>query len=92
MKWAWIFQGEGARVCSAAFSSQKRAEDWIRMHSLTGTLRRFPIDISVYDYAIEEGFFKPTTQDKKSGAFMQSFTSAYLEHYHYENGKSEKEA
>jgi hypothetical protein len=43
-----------------------------------------PLDTGIYDWAIENGFFSPKRNEQKLGEFVQTFTSAYLEHYHYE--------
>ncbi len=88
----WVFKGNGASNPSAIFSTREKAEQWIAANSLQGMLSRYPVDVSVYDYAIQKGWFTPKRADQESSAFIQRFTSASQEHYHYENGASDGEA
>ena len=89
MKSVWVFHGECAEICTAVFSDKSTADIWIEQNLLSGTVRKLPIDISVYDWVIKEGFFSPKNEHQKSSIFIQTFTSAYIEHYHYTNGKQE---
>ena len=86
-EYVWVFNGNGARFPSAVFSSREKAEAWIAAHALSGTLTRYPIDQSVYDWAIEQGYFAPTGERHTTAAFIQNFSSAHQEHYHYEDGE-----
>lgn len=83
----WIFHGEKAEFCSAIYSELEQAEDFIKKYSLSGTLTNMPLDKSIYEWVIEKGFFKPTKDYQHNNKFIQRFTSTYLEHYHYKNGK-----
>lgn len=83
----WIFVGDKNGFPSAVFSSKQVAEEWIAANILTGTLTAYPLDTSVYDWAVNNGYFRPIKQHQKTPSFIQNFSSAYLEHYHYENGK-----
>lgn len=82
----WVFCGDIGRFPSAVFLSKDVAESWIRLHSLTGTLTAYPVDISVYDWAIANGFFTPKKDEHTRASFIQNFSSASQEHYHYEDG------
>jgi hypothetical protein len=85
MDFVWAFS---SGVCaSAIFSGKEKAEAWIKKYALSGILEKMPLDKSVYDWTIEQGYFKPKRDDQKSASFIGAFTSAYLEHYHYENGQ-----
>jgi hypothetical protein len=88
MDWIWIFQGDGGRSASAIFSDKLKAEAWISKYALSGMLEKMPVDKSTYDWAIKSGKFTPKKEYQKSAAFIQRFASAYLEHYHYENGEN----
>ncbi len=79
----WVFNGANAAFPSGVFSTKERAEEWIRTHRLEGTLTAYPVDIPVYDWALSHGLFKPRRDDQSSSAFMQRFTTASQEHYHY---------
>ncbi len=84
----WVFNGANAHFPSGVFSSREGAEEWIQKHRLSGTLTKYPIDMSVYDWAIENGFFKLKDEGNKSASFIQRFSSASQEHYHYKDGES----
>jgi len=66
-----------------------KAENWILGNRLSGVLTSYPIDKSVYDWAIDNELFVPTNDTQKSADFIQKFTSASQEHFHYENGNRE---
>lgn len=85
----WIFNGSNSRFCSGVFSSRKNAEDWIKKNKLSGLLTLYPIDEGAYEWAINHNFFSPSKDSEKTPEFIQKFTSASQEHYHYENGKLE---
>jgi len=86
VKTIWIFNGPKANFPSGVFSTRDSAEEWIKKHSLSGTLTRYPVDISVYDWAISKTYFKPSKDKQTSADFIARFSSASQEHYHYENG------
>ncbi|MBO9570639.1 MAG: hypothetical protein J7497_00270 [Chitinophagaceae bacterium] len=88
-KIVWIFSGSNSRFPSGAFSAIEIAENWIQNNKLTGVLTSYPIDISVYDWAIKNEFFVPRNDTQKSSDFIQKFSSGSQEHYHYENGLRE---
>ncbi|EPH38005.1 hypothetical protein L291_4210 [Acinetobacter guillouiae MSP4-18] len=46
-------------------------------------MTQYPLDISVYDWVIENGFWKPKSDLQKTGKFIGRFSSAYLEHEHF---------
>jgi hypothetical protein len=83
----WVFNGSRSSFPSGVFTNLKFAEEWIQQHRLTGMLTAYPLDIGVYQWAIEMSFFKPKVERHTTADFIQSFSSAYLEHYHYEDGK-----
>lgn len=82
----WVFHGDGATFACAVFSSKKKAEQWIAQHHVDGVLTKMPLDISCYDWAVAHGCFTPKREDQRSGKFIQRFSSASLEHYHYRAG------
>ncbi|SHK44286.1 hypothetical protein SAMN02745181_3830 [Rubritalea squalenifaciens DSM 18772] len=86
MKSVWIFNGDSGRFPGGAFSIREKAEEWIKVHSLSGVLTKYPMDCGVYDHAVAEGYFTPKKDYQNSPAFISAFTSASQEHYHYENG------
>jgi hypothetical protein len=80
----WVFNGAKANFPSGVFTSRENAEAWIRDHNLEGTLTLYPLDQSTHDHAIANGWFNPKTPQQKLPEFIQRFTSASQEHYHYE--------
>ena len=81
----WVFHGEDAKLASAVFRSKAAAAEWIAEHRLSGLLTAYPLDVSVFDWAVADGRFKPK-EGQHNPRFIQSFTSAYLEHAHFHDG------
>jgi hypothetical protein len=81
----WIFCGTGGTLPSGVFADRDSAQVWIRTHSLSGMLTRFPVGEGLYEWAVRTAAFR---QDAGAGRFVDvgSFTSALLEHHHYEDG------
>ena len=85
-KYIWVFNGDNAKLPSGVFSDLQKAEEWIKKNNLAGILTRYPIDIGAYDWAIKKGYFKTKGDPSKmTSQFIQGFTSASLEHNHYEH-------
>jgi hypothetical protein len=82
----YVFIGEDANFPSGVFTTFKNAEDWIKKYSLSGILNKYPLDIGIYDWAIEKDFFTIKNEYQKESKFIQRFTSASMEHFHFENG------
>jgi hypothetical protein len=88
MNTVWLFNGPKAQFPSGAFASREAAEQLIQQHRLSGTLTAFPVDVGVYDWAVAAGYFAPTRDDQRGPEFIQRFSSASQEHYHYEDGRT----
>jgi len=82
----WVFHGANARFSSGVFSSLDKAAEWIKKNRLSGILTEYQIDESPYDWAISNNFFEPKRLEQTEAGFIQKFTSASQEHYHFENG------
>jgi hypothetical protein len=54
-----VFNGDGGRFPGGVFSTRALAEAWIAKHRLTGTLPKYVVETDVYEWAIEQGHFKP---------------------------------
>ncbi|CAK15314.1 hypothetical protein PSEEN2510 [Pseudomonas entomophila L48] len=52
-------------------------------------LTQYPVGISVYEWAIENGHFHVKREKEKSPAFIQKFSSAAQAHFHFERGSLE---
>lgn len=81
----WVFNGARSIFPGGVFTSREMAEKWILKNNLIGTLTRYPLDSAIYDYAIENGWFQPKEPRHSEPEFIQRFTSASQEHYHYED-------
>ena len=86
MAGVFVFLGEGATHAAAVFSDRERAEVWIAGHGLSGILTLYPVDEPIYEWTIARGFFKPKQPYQNEAKFIQRFSSAAQEHYHYEAG------
>ena len=84
----WVFNGNNSNFPSGVFSTKEIADAWIEKYQLSGVLTKYPVDEGVYDWAIAKGTFKIKRDDQTQPKFIQSFSSAYQEHYHYEDGKN----
>jgi hypothetical protein len=87
MDGVWLFNGDGGGSFPAAvFTTRAAAEEWIAGHRLTGCLTKYPLDIGVYEWAIERGAFKLKHEYQTEPKFIGRFSSASMEHDHYEDG------
>jgi hypothetical protein len=83
----WVFNGEGgAGFPSGLFASRESAEQWILQHKLTGVLTEYPVGMGIYDWALQRKFFVPKRPDHFSPRFIGSFSSAHLNHVHFQEG------
>lgn len=83
----WVFNGARSQFPSAVFSSLEVAEQWIRQTSVTGTLTCYPIDVSVYDWVLDNKLWEPKEPHQRTSKFIGRFSSAYQDHHHYEDGE-----
>ena len=86
-KTVWVFHGANSPFSSGVFSSLAKAEEWIKRNKLCGVLTEYQLDESPYDWAISNNFFEVKRVDQSTADFIQKFTSASQEHYHFENGE-----
>ena len=83
----YVFNGAEGRFPSAIYSSFESADLWIRKNKLSGILTCYPLDISVYEWSLKKEYFKVTDERHQLPSFIQSFSSASQEHFHYEDGE-----
>lgn len=81
----WVFSGNRNHFPSAVFTERNLAEEWIKKNQLRGTLTAYPLDVSVYDHAIQEGWFKIKKEEHTTPDFVANFSSASQEHHHFED-------
>ena len=82
----WVFVGAGARLPSGIFTTKEMAIQWVEKYKLTGVLTKYPVDESVYDWAVSSGYFTPKSDKQRTARFIGFFTTAIQEHYHFEDG------
>ena len=82
----WVFNGARSTFPSGVFVERTDAEAWIKKHKLSGTLTLYPLNTGVYEWKIATGSWKPTKEEHFSPQFIERFSSASQEHYHYEDG------
>jgi hypothetical protein len=85
----WVFNGAEGRFPSGIFGERAQAEAWIRENNLTGVLTKYPVGISVYDWALKNNHFRPKNEKEVSPAFIQKYSSSAQEHIHFENGSTD---
>lgn len=86
VKEVWVFNGANAKFPSAVFLIKENAFDWIKKNKLTGVLTKYPVEMSVYEWAIESGNFKVKSERDSTPEFIGRFSSAAQEHMHFEDG------
>lgn len=82
----WIFSGAGGRFASGVFTSKEAGVKWIAEHQLSGVLTWYPLNQGVYQWAIENGAFEPRKEHEHTANFIQNFSCASQDHYHFEDG------
>lgn len=84
----WVFNGARSTFPSGVFSTREAAEEWIAKYSLSGTLTQYPVDVGMYDYAMQHGSFTPKKPDHTTADFIAKFSGGGMNHFHYETGLS----
>jgi hypothetical protein len=87
MNYLFLFHTTRSTFCGGVFSEREIAEKWIAKYSLSGVLTKYPVDVGVYDWAIENGKFTPKKEGQFMPDFIGGFSTAGQEHYHYADGK-----
>jgi hypothetical protein len=83
----YIFTGNEGVFPSGVFTTLENAEEWIKKHSLSGILNKYPLNIGLYNWAIKKDFFFIKNEYQKGAKFIQKFTCGSMEHFHFENGE-----
>lgn len=86
-RFIFVFHGVDAKFAAGVFESLHDAKRSIATHKMSGMLTRYSMNETAYDYAIRSEFFLP--KPTQSESFVQKFTSASQEHYHFQNGEIE---
>lgn len=85
-EYVWIFLGAGGWMPSGVFSDYYSAVDWIIKYSLSGYLGKFPVDIGVFDWAIQKEIHVPSEDDRIEIFGME--TVPYERYYQGEKGRN----
>jgi hypothetical protein len=85
----YIFTSHYSPFPLGVFYDMENATEWIKKNSLTGILGEYPINIGLYDWAIENQYFIPKNDAEKQAKFIEKFTCASMNHFHFENGDLE---
>lgn len=84
----WVFSGAYPQTRyqfpSAVFSDREKAELWITKYQLSGTLTEYPLNLSVYEWEIQEGYL--SSEEECDADTIQNYETGRLEHFHYEKG------
>ena len=81
-----VFAGSREHWPSGVFSTREAAVQWIAEHRLTGMITEYPVDVGVYDWAVERGAFRPSKPKHSEPEFIGGFTTAVQEHGHFTDG------
>src|SRR6266849_10802351 len=73
----------------AVFDTLQRGTQWAADKAASGTLTEYPINVSAYDWAIANGYFKPRRADQRAAHFIETFSDASQAHCHFEKGVAE---
>ena len=83
MQFIWIIQANKSRNIVGCFETQQAAEAFIHLHKIPCILQKIPVNIAIYDWVIQQGYWQPKYESQKTTPFIAQFNSAYLQHEHY---------
>lgn len=86
----WVFNGDVSSFPSGIFLEKENALEWVENNKLSGTLTKYPVNVPVYEWAVENNFFTPKREYQKNAKTIGNFSSAHLEHYHFIDGAMEE--
>jgi len=85
----FVFYGAASKACVATFSSLKKAQEWIKQHSLSGLVIKFTMDRPGFDLRLAAGSL-PKYLDENDPHARESFVDNSF-HWHYFYGVSDDE-
>lgn len=86
-KETFVFVGEGSDFPLGIFTALENAKEYMEKYSLSGTVNQFPINIGIMIGGIEEDLFKVKNEYQKGPKFIERFSYASIEHFHFKNRK-----
>jgi hypothetical protein len=66
IEYIWVFNASNSEFPGGIFKELEMAEMWIKSNKLSGTLRRYPIDTGVLDWAIHNQLFDISKPNNKA--------------------------
>jgi hypothetical protein len=87
IEYVYIFNGNSSIFPAGVFQNKELAISWIKDNLLSGVLNQYPLNVSLYDWAIAENLFTIKNENQKKPGFIEKFTCASIEHWHFENGE-----
>lgn len=81
----WVFNAYSSKrtgLASAVFRTKENAEKWVEKTGIEGLLTLYPVDISAYDWSVQNKYFTPKKPHHYSPEFIAYFTGGH-KHYHY---------
>jgi hypothetical protein len=85
-KFVWIFNGslgDGVKLPSGVFLAKEKAQKWIDELGIKGLLTPYPVDISAYDWSVQNKWFTPKKPHHYSPEFIGAFTGGHM-HFHFD--------
>lgn len=90
-KTVWVFNSSNSRFPGGIFEQLEKAEEWIKRNRLSGLLTEYPLNKGTLEWAIENDAVNMRAEKLEEKVndpgFIGGFTTASMEHYHYENGQ-----
>jgi hypothetical protein len=83
----WVFNAFETKDPGGVFATRRSAEIWIARSKLTGNLTQYPLDMGVYDWALEMRRFEPLDEYQRSPGFISNFSSGSQPFYAYRRGE-----
>jgi hypothetical protein len=82
--WVYNAYSPGKRgLASAVFRTRETAEKWIEETRIEGLLTAYPVDISAYDWSVQNKWFTPKKPHHYSPEFIGAFTGGHM-HFHFD--------
>jgi hypothetical protein len=82
----YVFTGNKSIFPVGIFNEFELASQNIEKYKLSGILTKYPININLYEWALDNNFLEIKNESQKNPKFIEQFSCASTEHYHFEEG------
>ena len=82
----WVFLGIDSDFPAAVFSERDKAESWINRYKLNGNVILYPVDITLYDRAIQNNYISGDNPEVSTKEFISNYTPDRLKQLVYQEG------